>query len=45
MLLALSANSISKLVGAWAMGGTAYGVRVSLGLAAMLAGGWLPVLL
>jgi uncharacterized membrane protein (DUF4010 family) len=45
MLLALSANSTSKLVAAWTMGGRAYGLRVSAGLLTMLAGGWLPLLL
>jgi uncharacterized membrane protein (DUF4010 family) len=42
MLLALSANSTSKLVASWFVGGAAYGWRVSAGLLAMLAGGWLP---
>lgn len=42
MLLALSANTVSKLVGAWLLGGPAYGARLSAGLVAMLAGAWLP---
>ena len=45
MLLAFSANTISKFVGAYAGGGPRYALRVGLGLAAVLAAMWLPALL
>lgn len=45
MLLAFSTNTISKFVGAYAGGGPRYALRVGIGLVAVLAAMWLPVLL
>jgi len=44
ILAALSANTISKLVAAFAGGGLAYGSEVGLGLLFTLAGAWIPLL-
>lgn len=44
VLAALSANTISKLVAAYAGGGLAYGTEVSLGLLVTLASAWIPLL-
>ena len=44
VLAALSANTVSKLVAAYAGGGLAYGTEVSLGLLVTLAGAWIPLL-
>ncbi|SHH05439.1 MgtC/SapB family protein [Massilia sp. CF038] len=45
LLLALSANTLSKLVAAFAAGSFAYGIRTGLGLLAILLAAWLPLLL
>jgi uncharacterized membrane protein (DUF4010 family) len=45
ILAALSANTASKIVAAFAVGGRAYGTRVTAGLALMLASAWAPLLL
>jgi uncharacterized membrane protein (DUF4010 family) len=44
VLAALSANTVSKLVAAFAGGGLAYGTEVGLGLLLTLAGAWIPLL-
>jgi len=43
VLLALSTNTISKIVAALATGGTAYGLRVLAGLLAVLGALWAPL--
>jgi uncharacterized membrane protein (DUF4010 family) len=40
MLLALSANSLSKLVAAWVAGGGRFALRVAPGLAMLVAAPW-----
>ena len=40
MLLALSANSLSKLVAAWVSGGGRFALRVAPGLALLVAAPW-----
>ena len=45
ILIAFSTNTISKLVAAFAGGGRAYGVWVSMGLALTVAAAWLPVVI
>ena len=42
ILVALSANTLSKLSAAFAAGGPRYGVAVAAGLLAILAAAWLP---
>ena len=42
VLLAFSTNSVSKIVAAYAAGGTRFGTTVSLGLVAVVAAAWLP---
>ena len=42
LLLAFTANTVSKLVAAWAAGGTPYAVRVAVGLLALAAAVWAP---
>lgn len=44
VLLALSTNTISKVVAAFGAGGSAYGLRVLAGLLAVMAALWLPLL-
>lgn len=44
VLLAFSANSVSKVGAAWLSGGSAYGWRVSVGLTAIAVAMWLPTL-
>jgi uncharacterized membrane protein (DUF4010 family) len=44
ILIALSTNTISKLIGAFVGGGVRYGAEVGLGLAVTLAAAWLPLL-
>jgi uncharacterized membrane protein (DUF4010 family) len=41
MLLALTTNSISKVVGAWVSGGARFGSLVCLTMIGMMAAGWL----
>jgi uncharacterized membrane protein (DUF4010 family) len=43
IVLAYTANAISKLVAAFVSGGTAYGLRVGLGLFIVVAAAWLPM--
>jgi uncharacterized membrane protein (DUF4010 family) len=45
ILIAFSANTISKLVAAFAGGGRAYGIEVGVGLIVTVAAAWLPLLL
>jgi len=45
VLAALSANTLSKLLAAFAGGGRLYGTQVGLGLLLTLAAAWLPLLL
>lgn len=40
MLLALTTNSISKVIGAWVSGGARFGALIGLVMAAMVAAGW-----
>lgn len=42
LLLALSANTLSKAVAAFAAGGRRYGMRIGAGLALILLAAWLP---
>jgi uncharacterized membrane protein (DUF4010 family) len=42
LLLAFTANTVSKLVAAWAAGGTPYAIRVAAGLLALVAAVWAP---
>jgi uncharacterized membrane protein (DUF4010 family) len=42
LLLAFTTNTVSKLVAAWAAGGTPYAVRVAAGLLALAAAVWAP---
>ena len=44
VLLALTSNSVSKLVVAFVAGGIHYGLRVGAGLLALLVALWLPTL-
>jgi uncharacterized membrane protein (DUF4010 family) len=44
MLMALSTNTISKLIAAFASGGAAYGLRVAGGLLGITAAAWAPLL-
>ena len=45
ILIALSTNTVSKVVAAFAAGGRIYGTEVSIGLALVVATAWLPLLL
>lgn len=42
LLLAVSSNTVSKIVAAWVAGGAAYGARVGAGLLLVLVCTWLP---
>jgi len=44
ILAALSANTVSKLIAAFASGGRSYGTQVGLGLLLTLAAAWIPLL-
>lgn len=44
ILLALSTNTLSKLIAAFASGGAAYGMRVAAGLTSMIIAAWAPFL-
>jgi uncharacterized membrane protein (DUF4010 family) len=44
VLAALSANTVTKLVAAFASGGRAYGIQVGLGLILILLSAWIPLL-
>jgi uncharacterized membrane protein (DUF4010 family) len=44
MLIAFTTNTISKAVGAYVGGGSAYALRVCTGLAAVLLAAWVPLL-
>ncbi len=45
VLLAFTANTVSKIVVAWTMGGRAYTLRVGAGLGVLTAAVWMPWLL
>ncbi|MEI8299729.1 MAG: MgtC/SapB family protein [Pseudomonadota bacterium] len=45
ILIAVSTNTVSKVVAAFAAGGRRYGSEVSLGLALVVAAAWLPILI
>jgi uncharacterized membrane protein (DUF4010 family) len=44
VLMALSTNTLSKLVAAFVSGGAAYSLRVAAGLIAIAAAAWAPLL-